>query len=200
MHDLFSRWRRRATRGLGCAAGLWAVAAAGPAAAQPLPEGYLCCNMRSDGAWISDSNYAESGKYTVPMGTPVKVTGYGRHRVLVEIDGKPQAIGNDYSRDIALPDFARRYVVRDNPAERMAGYPERIQRAIATSRVTRGMDREQVLMALGYPISSETPHLDARVWHYWLWTFSPFKLHFDQRGLLSHVDTDADTRRRVVMD
>jgi len=25
--------------------------------AQSKPEGYLCCNMRSDGSWISDINY-----------------------------------------------------------------------------------------------------------------------------------------------
>jgi hypothetical protein len=32
-----------------------------PAAAQPAYDGFLCCNMRTDGSWISDSNYAESG-------------------------------------------------------------------------------------------------------------------------------------------
>lgn len=170
------------------------------AAAQPTFEGYLCCNMRTDGRWISDSNYAESGKTTIPLGTPVKVTGYGRQRVAVEIDGKSQHLGNDYSRDIALPEFARRYVVADNPALRLSAYPEKFREAIQSSRITPGMSREQVLMALGYPISSETPHLDARVWKYWLWTFSPFDVHFGDDGLVSRVQTDPDTRRRVVKE
>jgi hypothetical protein len=176
--------------------GVWAATAA----AQPKPEGFLCCNMRSDGRWISDSNYLESGKYTVPLGTPVKTTDYGRYRVLVELGGQPQAIGNDYSRDIAMPEFARRYIVPDNPALKLAGYPQKLRDAITSSRVTRGMNREQVLMALGYPISSETPHLDARVWKYWLWTTQRFDVHFGEDGLVALVRTDPDTRQRVVLE
>jgi hypothetical protein len=174
-----------------CAAAAWA---------QPKPEGFLCCNMRTDGAWISDSNYLESGKTTIPLGTPVKVLDYGRNRVHVEIAGKKQALGNDYSRDIALAEFARRYVVSENPAEKLAGFAPAVQEAIRSSRVSRGMTREQVLMALGYPISSENPHLDAPVWKYWLWTFSPFDVHFGPDGRVTDVQTDPETRQRVVKD
>jgi len=70
--------------------------------AEDKPAGFLCCNMRSDGAWISDINYDENGKKIIPAGTPIKVTGYGHYRVKVDINGKSQAIGNDYSRDLAL--------------------------------------------------------------------------------------------------
>lgn len=173
------------------------VAGAATAQAQPLPEGFLCCNMRSDGRWISDSNYLESGKFTVPLGTPIKATGYGRYRVQVDVDGKPQALGNDYSRDIAMPDFARRYIVVENPAAKLAAMDPAVREAIGSSRVMRGMTREQVLMAVGYPISSETPHLDARVWKYWLWSFSPFDIHFGSDGRVTHVRTDPETRVRV---
>jgi hypothetical protein len=176
------------------------LAAAAAVQAQPSFEGWLCCNMRSDGAWISDSNYAESGKTIIALGTPVKVTGYGRNRVFVEIAGKRQALGNDYSRDIALPEFARRYVVPHNPAEKLAGFAPAVQEAIRSARVSRGMTREQVLMALGYPISSETPHLDAPLWKYWLWTFSPFDVHFGADGRVTDVQTDPETRARVVKD
>lgn len=179
---------------------LAALLCAGAAHAQPKPEGYLCCNMRSDGRWISDSNYLESGKYTVPLGTPVKVTDYGRYRVLVDIGGQPQALGNDYSRDIPMPEFARRYIVSENPAQKVAAFEPEVREAIASSRVMQGMTREQVLMALGYPISSETPHLDARIWKYWLWTFSPFDVHFDSQGRVSQVRASPDTRQRVVKE
>src|SRR6202167_6453908 len=76
--------------------------------------GFLCCNMRTDGSWISDINYDENGKKIIPVGTPIKVTGYGHYRVKVDINGKSQAIGNDYSRDLALDVFAKRYVVADD--------------------------------------------------------------------------------------
>jgi hypothetical protein len=76
-----------------------------PARAATSLDGYLCCNMRSDGIWISDINYIEEGKTLIPAGTPVKVTGQGRQRIKIEILGRRQALGNDYSRDLGLDAF-----------------------------------------------------------------------------------------------
>ena len=177
-----------------------ALLASATAQAQPRPEGYLCCNLRSDGAWISDSNYMESGKTVIPLGTPAKVLDFGRYRVMLELPTGKQTLGNDYSRDIAMPAFAARYVIKEDPTLKLQAYPQRVQRAIVSSRVSRGMSREQVLMALGYPMSSENPHLDAPMWKYWLWSFSPFELHFGSNGLVSDVQTDPETRAKVVMD
>ncbi|NYZ62082.1 outer membrane protein assembly factor BamE domain-containing protein [Luteimonas deserti] len=170
------------------------------ATAQEKYDGFLCCNMRSDGSWISDSNYSENGKRVIPVGTPVSVTGYGRHRVNVRIDGARQAIGNDYSRDIALADFARRYVVNEDPAAKIAGYPAKIQEAIKRAKITTGMTREQVLMALGYPISSENPDLGANLWRYWMSSFAEFQVQFDANGRVSGVTTDPNTRNLVWAD
>ena len=169
---------------------------AGPSA--PTFEGYLCCNLRSDGRWITDINYEEAGKTIIPVGTPVKVTGYGPQRVLIEVEGSRQAIGNDYSRTLRIDAFARRYVVADDPRPKIATMPAKVREAINTARVTPGMTREQVVMAVGYPVTSETPHLDAPVWRMWLWTFSKFELHFDG-DRLAQIRTDPDTRARVVM-
>jgi len=66
-------------------------------------------------------------------------------------------------------------------------------------RLTKGMSREQVLMAVGYPVSSENPNLDSKVWHYWLSSFAEFRVVFDDRGLVSEIQADADTREKVVM-
>jgi len=171
-----------------------------PAAAQPTFDGFLCCNMRTDGSWISDSNYAENGKKVIPVGTPARVTGYGRNRVQVELAGSKQAIGNDYSRDLDLGAFAKRYVVGEDPARKIAGYPPKIRDAIKSARITKGMTREQVAMAVGYPISSENPNLDAPVWRMWLGSFSEFQVLFDNRGQVREVTTDPQTRNLVVMD
>ncbi len=170
------------------------------AQAQPKPEGFLCCNLRSDGRWISDSNYLESGKFVIPLGTPAKVTDYARYRVSIKLPDGTQTLGNDYSRELAMPEFARRYVVPEDPQLRLRSFPKKVQDAITSMRVTRGMTREQVLMAIGYPISSETPHLDAKVWKYWLWTFSPYDVYFDDRGSVTDIQTDPETRQRVVME
>ena len=33
-------------------------------------SGYLCCNMRTDGSWITDINYDEPHKHLIPVGSP----------------------------------------------------------------------------------------------------------------------------------
>lgn len=171
-----------------------------PAAAQSLDlgAGFLCCNMRTDGKnWISDSNYLEEKSAVVPVGTPLKHDGFGRHRVHVQIDGKRFSIGNDYSRDLKLEDFARRYIVATDPRTRIAGFPPAIRNAIQEFKVAPGMTREQVLMALGYPMSSENPSLEAREWKYWLHSFSPFTVKFSDAGRVVDVESDPATLARV---
>lgn len=183
------------------AAGAAALAlAAGAALAQDKPQGWLCCNMRTDGKWISDSNYAEGSKTLIPLGTPVKVTGYGRNRVNVEFADGAQQIGNDYSRNLRIEEFAKRYVVSEDPLQKLAGYPPKIQAAIRSARVTNGMTREQVIMALGWPMASENPHLDLNTWRFWLWTFDEFQVRFDDNGRVSEVSAESrELLDRVVM-
>lgn len=177
-----------------------AVMSMSTAAADAKFDGFLCCNMRTDGSWISDANYAEQGKTIIPVGTPVKVTGYGRYRARVEIAGKKQAIGNDYSRDLDNETFARRYVVSEDPQAKIATYPADIQAAIKAAKVKKGMNRDQVLMAVGYPISSENPDLNAKVWRMWLSSFAEFQILFDDKGLVTDIVTDAQTKNLVVAE
>lgn len=171
-----------------------------PAQAQPTYDGFLCCNLRTDGSWISDINYQESGKRLIPVGTPARVTGYGRYRVHLELGGGKQSIGNDYSRDLDLGTFAQRYVVTQDPAAKIAGFPPKIRDAIKSARVTKGMTREQVFMAVGYPVSSENPQLDAPVLRFWLSSFAEFQVQFDQAGRVRDITTDPQTRNIVVLE
>jgi hypothetical protein len=171
-----------------------------PALAESKPVGFLCCNMRSDGSWISDINYDENAKKIIPVGTPTKVTGYGRYRVKIDINGKSQAIGNDYSRDLDLETFAKRYVVEEDPAAKIAGFPKKIQDAIAAARIVKGMTREQVMMSVGWPISSENHHLEDKTWRFWVTSFSEFRVSFDDSGHVIDVEGDGDAKSKVFID
>lgn len=177
-----------------------ACAAAPAIAKEKIGDGFLCCNMRTDGSWISDANYVEDGKTMIPFGTPVKFRKFGRYRVNVEINGERQSIGNDYSRDLDDETFGRRYIVQDDPRLKLASASPKIREAVESARVTKGMTREQVLMALGYPISSENPNLDAPVWMYWLWSFSPYEVHFGTDGRVTTVEADRATKLKVWLD
>ena len=41
----------------------------------PTFSGFLCCNMHTDGKWVSDINCDENAPAIVPLGTPLNVTG-----------------------------------------------------------------------------------------------------------------------------
>ena len=171
------------------------------AQAQPEPaSGYLCCNMRTDGSWISDMNYADPGKRVIPLGTPVTATGYGRYRVHVEFPDGKQAIGNDFSRDLSMTTFAQRYVVAEDPKKKLAGLDPKVRKAIDTGRLMSGMTREQVLMSVGYPVSSENPRLDAAAWRYWLSGISEFQVRFGPDDRVKDITIDPMTRHFVVLD
>lgn len=170
-----------------------------PASAAEKYSGFLCCNLRTDGSWASDNNYAENGKRILPAGTPVEVTGYGRFRTNIRVNGEKQSIGNDYSRDLDDAAFTKRWVVTEDPNLKIAGYPEKIKKAISNAQVAKGMTREQVLMALGYPMSSENPNLDAKVWRYWRGSFSEFQVQF-AGDKVSDITTDPQTKNLVWAD
>ncbi len=174
-------------------AAAWAPAAQ----AQSNFNGWLCCNMRTNGNWISDINY-ESGSRVIPAGTRVQITGYGRNRVHTLMNGETQDLGNDYSREIELGAFAHRYVVSHNPQRRLRAAPPEVQQAVRASRVRVGMTREQVAMSLGYPIANETPGLQNRVWKYWRSRGEEFHVIFNRRGTVEMVRSDDPNLRARV--
>ncbi len=181
----------RLTAGLLAGAlGLFALQAAG----EEMWEGFLCCNYRYDSDWMSDSNYA--GYPMMPVGTPTKITDYGRYRVFTEMGGKKMRIGNDYSREMSNLEFAKRMVVRDDPKLKIAKFPPRIQQAIAAARLVNGMTKDQVIMSIGYPILSENPALDAPVWRYWLSSFEEFQVNWE-KNVVGSVTGPATVLSRV---
>ena len=93
--------------------------------------------------------------------------------------------------------FARRYLVKDDPRAKIAAARPPIRAAIESFKVANGMTREQVLIAVGYPMSSENPSLDTKEWKYWLSSFAPFTVHFGNDNLVNRVEGDAETLSKV---
>ncbi len=124
----------------------------------------------------------------IPVGTPVEVLSYGRHRAYVNIDGKPMRLGHDYGRDQeSLEVWVDKIVVADDPRARIATFPRGVQDAIRQGKVMIGMTREQVIAAIGYPLTSENISLDAPVWKIWRSTHGEYDLNFRPDGRLESV-------------
>lgn len=175
--------------------------AGGPSAsssspAAPLAQGYTCCNLHYTDDWISDSNYGNLPM--IPLGTPAKVNGYGRYRVLAEVGGKPMRFGLDYGRSEALDQFAAKLVVAEDPKRKLATFPANIQRAITAGQIMPGMTREQVLMSVGYPLTSENPSLSSPVWRMWLGSFEEYQVVWDNNGRVRDVTASASTLTRIL--
>lgn len=168
------------------ATGAGSAGAAAPALPEPV-EGFLCCNMQVEDGWVSDLNARTATSRLLPAGSPVRATGYGRHRVKVLVAGRPLELGNDYSRKVELRSFAQRYIVAQDPALQMADWTPEQREAVRQAQVLRGMSREQVLVALGYPVADSTPDLASAVWKYFPEGDVPVEVEFGTDDRISAV-------------
>ncbi len=165
-------------------------------AEEPALSGYTCCNLHYDKDWISDANW--SSLAMLPAGAAIKTTGYGRYRIMVEIDGRKMRLGQDYGRQQSLADWARNLIVAQDPRPKIAAWPAPARNAIRAGKVALGMSKEQVLVAVGYPPMHQTPSLEALQWKYWHTSFGSYLLVWDGSGRLKDVLADPQTRHGVL--
>ena len=162
-------------------------------------EGFLCCSMLVYRGWIDDQNYDDGHKQIVPAGTPLKFTGFGRWRLQVEIDGKKQEIGNQYSRTMSMDEFAAKYVTTQDPKLKMQTWAPKVREAVLNRKLLRGMTREQVVMALGYPPTSYTPDMDKPLWHY-QFRAGEFQVFWTDDGRVDRLFGPPEARARVFVE
>lgn len=178
------------------------LAAAGPGSAiaqKVAPDGFLCCNLRLNGSWASDRNDPRSGGRVLPAGSKVIGLTYGARQVDVEIGGTKVSIGNDYSRTLTIEEFARRWIVDKDPTLEMRGWSAKTQQAIKGGRLMKGMERKQVLMAVGWPTTSNTPNVEDPVWTFHAANGYLYKVIFDERWRVKAIDADEATKAVVMM-
>lgn len=161
-------------------------------------QGYACCDLHYDKDWINDGNYSELPM--IPAGTPIEVLSYGRQRAAVKVDGKPMRLGHDYGRDQeSLDVWVNKIVIKEDPRGRISSYPLPIQEAIRQGKVMVGMSREQVIVAVGYPLTSENLSLDAPQWRMWRSSHGEYQLNFSRDGHLTSVTGDPGVTSLVVV-
>ena len=158
--------------------------------------GYTCCNLHYEDDWISDANW--SSMPMIPAGASIKVLGYGRYRVNVEIDGRKMRLGLDYGRQQPLEEWARKIVVTEDPRRKIAALPAPVRSAVRAGKVTIGMTKAEVIMSLGYPPMHQTPSLDSPRWKYWHTGFGSFLVLWDNAERVKDVVADAETRFGVM--
>ena len=156
--------------------------------------GFLCCNVYTDGESVSDISFGGEGQHLIPLGSPIRVTRLKKNKMQVVVENKNIKFENEYSRDLPIEQFSRRWIVQDDPAAKAKTFPKSIQAAIADGHVMLGMTREQVLMSLGYPASSEVPNLNAKAWTYWCTAKVQYRVRFDEQDRVADVEPVVDVR------
>jgi hypothetical protein len=108
-------------------------------------------------------------------------------------------LGHDYGRDQeSLDAWVNKIVVKDDPRSRISSYPMAIQEAIREGKVMIGMSRDQVIVALGYPLTSENLSLDAPQWRMWRSSRGEYQLNFSRDGHLASVTGDDSVTHLIV--
>lgn len=140
-------------------------------------SGYTCCNLHYSGDWISDSNLGQL--LFVPAGTPISVKSIWAYRAYVDVTGQSMRLGLDYGRSVETTEqWVNKLVVLEDPKKRIATFAPAVQAAIEAGRLMIGMTKEQVIMAVGYPQTDETPRLDAQYWRYWWSPYASYTVHW----------------------
>lgn len=162
------------------------------AAASSQPTGYTCCNFHYSGDWINDGNYAQLPM--IPAGTPIRLKRIDRYVAHVDIDGKKFRLGLDYGRSLETTEqWANKMIVHDDPKARLATYPPAVRKAIQSGQLMVGMSKEQVVMSIGYPMTSENPRLDVPFWRYWWSSFGEYKVHWNSAGRVKEITGHPET-------
>jgi hypothetical protein len=160
-------------------------------------HGFACCNLHFDKDWINDGNYAKFPM--IPAGTPIEVQSYGKNRAFVSVDGKPMKLGHDYGRDQeTLDQWVNKIVVGEDPRPRITRYPRPVQEAIQAGKLMVGMTREQAIVAIGYPLTSENGPLESSTWKMWRSSHGEYDLNFGPDGHLTSITGDDEAVAQMV--
>ncbi|MCW5637054.1 MAG: hypothetical protein KIT17_27235 [Rubrivivax sp.] len=178
----------------------FALPAAAPAQNTQPYDGFLCCSLlASSRDWISDLSYDDGYAKIIPAGTPVKFKSFGRWRMYVEIGGKEYGLGNDYSRTIDMDTFAKMYVPKEDPRPKIESWPPHVREAVAKRKILRGMTREQVIAAHGYPTTSYNADPKAPLWNY-SHSLGQYQVFWTEDGRVDQLFGPAEVRKKVAGD
>lgn len=154
---------------------------------------YTCCNLRPSNGELSDANWYDSASL---LGTPSGALPFGAPVTVVHVDRQSFTIRTDEYGELTayhtygvedLGTYMQRILVRDDPKEMALGFPQEIQDAIFEARVMQGMTKQQVLMAIGYPPTHQTPGIASNEWTYWKNRWQTYKLEFDREGRVTRM-------------
>ena len=159
---------------------------------------HTCCNLHYDGDWISDANWSTAPM--IPAGARIKVVEFKSDRANVLIEGRKFRVGQEYGMALEkVQALLGRLLVQDDPQARLAAYPGPVQAAVRAGKLRLGMNREQVMMAMGPPRIDKTRSLEQLEWIYFTFEEEPLKLAFDGDGGIKAFEATDKVKALLVL-
>jgi hypothetical protein len=124
-------------------------------------------------------------------GTQIKVTKAKKDYLKFIIDGKKYRLiyAAKHHRKVTMNAVLKRTFFAENPMEgsNYSGFSKMEKDNIKAGTIEKGMSKNAVLMAYGYPPDHKTPSTDENVWTYWISRFQTTILSFDNSGTLIDI-------------
>jgi len=79
------------------------------------------------------------------------------------------------------------YFGQDCPQGRLAALTPIEKEGVRLGIPKKGMSKDALVLAIGYPLRRDTPSLEDSTWRYWISRFSYFTVQFDPSGKVEQV-------------
>lgn len=127
------------------------------------------------------------GHQIVPPNTPMTVKVWPRGLILKRTDNG-ETINLTFSSKFMNMDSATYIDTIFSPKKvSLAHFSTVDKKGIENGSVIKGMTKEGIKTALGYPAAHKTPSLDDNEWMYWTNRFGTFAVLFDQNGIVTGI-------------
>jgi hypothetical protein len=137
---------------------------------------------------ILATNY-HTGNMIAP-GTKVTIEEIDEERIVFKDDAgtKYRIVIELKHNNVPGPKLAERLFSAEDPmAGRFQKFTKEEQDNIKAGYVVKGMSKEAVLMAYGYPPTIRTPNTDSNIWTYWKNRWVTQIIRFDDKGKVSDI-------------
>ena len=135
----------------------------------------------------SVANFTKVADHKIlPYGSPVKVKSWGSGFILVDEKAGEEInvlSRNRFLRGKSLEEYFD--LILSDTTVSYTGLSEIDKKGISEGRPYKGMSKQGVMIALGYPCPYRTPSPDADVWYYWKNRFANYTVNFENDLVVS---------------
>lgn len=147
---------------------------------------FTCCNIRYQGAEITDANYATGT--LIPLGTPVQINEVGPDWITFTAGEQKLTLHHTYgAKEETAETYFKKIFVGSDRTSIVAKFSPSVQEAIQQGRVQPGMTAKQVILSVGYPPTDDNPSPSSREWTYWHSKGKSYKVVLDESGTVTDV-------------